>query len=203
MKYKIGDKILIVSYRTNDMNNDGRMDKYLNKIMTIKENKYGYYLMDKDEDAWWWSDDMIKGLAEESEDDIMSSNGKINKGIDSKMIQDYYRAVVDERGNVKFNHIKMVNVCLVKHDGCPTVYAFENKSDKRLPEGTRVQVMTKYGVREGTVVSSLKIQNKYLKELTYALGGKKHNTLQPILGVYKEVEKTVKTKELVKIGCDD
>lgn len=72
MKYKIGDKILIVSYRTNDMNNDGRMDKYLNKIMTIKENEYGNsfnYKMEEDcgdfyGNGWFWDDDMIESVVD-------------------------------------------------------------------------------------------------------------------------------------------
>ena len=211
MKYKVGDKVKIREW--DDMvdefglNDDGdipclqtfvtNMTKYCGTIMTIKENEYGYYLMDDDKDAWSWSDDMIEGLAQESDGDIMSSNGKLNKGIDSKMVQDYYRAVVDERGNVKFNHIKMVNVCFVKHDGNSKIYAFENPSDKRLPEGTKVRVMTSKGASDGVVVSSIKIQKKYLKELTCAVSGKRCGTLQPVLGVYKEV------KELIKLGCDD
>ena len=68
-KYKCGDKVRIVDHRTGPMNNFGKMDKWLGKVMTIRglssfgywmEEDYGEYLGD----GWMWDDSMISGLAE-------------------------------------------------------------------------------------------------------------------------------------------
>lgn len=204
MKYKVGDKVRIVPKRVGDTwNKKGRMDKWLGKVMTIDDMGIDFYKMKEDKgeycgEGWFWYEHMIEGLAEESESDSMSSNGKLNKGIENKLVQDMYRAVTKEDGSVQFNPIKMINICFVKHDGNDKVYAFENKSDKRLKKGTRVQVKTITGVTDATVVSSIKIQRKYLKSLMFAFCGMSTNQLQPVLGVYEE--KTVVKKELIKIA---
>lgn len=70
-KYKCGDKVRIVSKRTQQCWNP-YMDKYLGKTMTIIEsgiNRIGvYYYMEADSDdpfrRWYWYEDMIAGLAE-------------------------------------------------------------------------------------------------------------------------------------------
>lgn len=68
MKYKVGDKVRIVSKRTDKMNKLGQMDKYLGTIMTIDEIIHGAftgekaYAMNEDENEWCWYDDMIEGL---------------------------------------------------------------------------------------------------------------------------------------------
>ena len=68
-KYKCGDKVRIVGYRTYNMNPYGKMNKWLGKVMTIRglssfgywmEEDYGEYLGD----GWMWDDSMISGLAE-------------------------------------------------------------------------------------------------------------------------------------------
>lgn len=71
-KYKVGDKVRIVDYRTGNMNPFGKMDKWLGKVMTIIKsgiNGYGvYYCMEEDRydflGHWCWYEDMIAGLAE-------------------------------------------------------------------------------------------------------------------------------------------
>lgn len=70
-KYKVGDKVRIVGYRTVHMNHSGGMDKWLGKVMTIRSvDRFlpGYWM---EEDCgenigcgWLWDDDMISGLAE-------------------------------------------------------------------------------------------------------------------------------------------
>lgn len=70
-KYKVGDKVRIVSKRTQQCWNP-YMDKYLGKTMTIIKsgiNSEGvYYCMEEDLDDflghWCWYEDMIAGLAE-------------------------------------------------------------------------------------------------------------------------------------------
>lgn len=71
-KYKVGDKVRIVDHRTGPMNNFGKMDKWLGKVMTIIKsgiNTEGvYYCMEEDRDDflghWCWYEYMIAGLAE-------------------------------------------------------------------------------------------------------------------------------------------
>lgn len=68
-KYKVGDKVRIVGYRTGPMNNFGKMDKWLGKVMTIRECLLSGYWMEEDYGenigyGWCWDDDMISGLAE-------------------------------------------------------------------------------------------------------------------------------------------
>lgn len=68
-KYKVGDKVRIVDHRTGYMNNFGKMDKWLGKVMTIRECLSSGYWMEEDYGeyfgyGWCWDDDMISGLAE-------------------------------------------------------------------------------------------------------------------------------------------
>lgn len=73
-KYKIGDKVRIVSKRTADHWNP-KMDKWLGRIMTIRSDeidlatrKHIGYKMEEDQKSeapfgWYWWDDMIAGRA--------------------------------------------------------------------------------------------------------------------------------------------
>lgn len=68
-KYKVGDRVRIVNHRTFCMNDDGYMDKWLGKTMTISTIlPAGYHMVeDRKEnlgEGWYWNDDMIAGLAE-------------------------------------------------------------------------------------------------------------------------------------------
>lgn len=195
--YKLGDKFKIdggvfevVSYgRTLDK----RWLYYLKNIISdsvrvFSEESLGNY--EKVED--------VKIKIKESEDDNMSSNGELNKGINSELVQDYYRATTNNKGQVKFSPISVLNLCFVKHDGIDKVYVFENKSDKRLQGGERVRVMTSRGETDATVVSSIKLPKKYLKHFMKAFTGKYTDYLMPIIGMYTEEVKVVKS--LVKVG---
>lgn len=68
-KYKCGDKVRIVDHRTGRMNILGEMDKWLGKVMTIRECSLTSYRMKEDYGeytgyGWFWYEDMIAGLAE-------------------------------------------------------------------------------------------------------------------------------------------
>lgn len=68
-KYKVGDKVRIVDHRTFLMNSFGEMDKWLGKVMTIRECYLSGYWMKEDYGenygrGWLWDDSMIAGLAE-------------------------------------------------------------------------------------------------------------------------------------------
>lgn len=67
-KYKIGDKVRIVSERPQRYWNP-EMDKWLGKVMTIRDFSSPGYWMREDYGenygyGWLWDDDMISGLAE-------------------------------------------------------------------------------------------------------------------------------------------
>lgn len=68
-KYKCGDKVRIVDHRTDNMHHFGKMDKWLGKVMTIRECLLSGYWMEEDFGenigfGWRWDDDMISGLVE-------------------------------------------------------------------------------------------------------------------------------------------
>ncbi|MEY8281993.1 hypothetical protein AAK917_12140 [Oscillospiraceae bacterium 52-8] len=62
----------IVNYRTEEMNSDGEMDKWLGKVMTVRrieKHLDNPYKMEEDRDeyagyGWYWGDEMIAGLAD-------------------------------------------------------------------------------------------------------------------------------------------
>ncbi len=64
-KLKPGDKVRIVNYRTNRMNSSGKMDKWLGKVMTVRERLDELTIQmeeDKHENAggWIWWCNMIE-----------------------------------------------------------------------------------------------------------------------------------------------
>lgn len=68
-KYKVGDKVRIVDHRTDNMNPFGEMNKWLGKVMTIKDLSWFGYWMEEDYgeymgNGWMWDDSMISGLVE-------------------------------------------------------------------------------------------------------------------------------------------
>lgn len=71
MKYKVGDRVRIVSETTEGMNWISKMDVYLGRVMTIKNIISGLifggrYKMVEDDDEYYWDDEMIVGLASET-----------------------------------------------------------------------------------------------------------------------------------------
>ena len=71
MKYKVGDRVRIVSEPPEGLNWVCEMSVYLGRVMTIKSIVsglifYGRYIMAEDKGEWFWNDEMIAGLASET-----------------------------------------------------------------------------------------------------------------------------------------
>lgn len=112
------------------------------------------------------------------------------KGLGQAMTQDMFRAVTDKStGMIGLNPVKMVNVCFAKHDKDGKVYMFINPSDKRLSKNTKIAVKTRRGISVAYVVSSVKIQRKYLRSLGKAIGNPS-NKYTKVIGLYKSGEDT-------------
>lgn len=107
------------------------------------------------------------------------------KGLGQVMTQDTFRAVKDKStGMIGFNPVKMVNVCFAKHNENGKVYMFINPSDRRLGKNTKIAVKTRRGISVAYVVSSVKIQRKYLRSLGKAIGNPS-NKYTNVIGVYE------------------
>lgn len=81
MKYKVGERVRIVSETTEGMNWISEMDVYLGRVMTIKSIISGLifggcYIMAEDKGKWFWDDGMIAGLASETPFDFDAWKGK-------------------------------------------------------------------------------------------------------------------------------
>lgn len=83
MKYKVGDKVRIVSEWGEGCRQspDGRMDKWLGKVMTIRrvDDTGSYYKMKEDkgeyaDTGWYWYENSIEGLACENKI-VITSDG--------------------------------------------------------------------------------------------------------------------------------
>ena len=132
----------------------------------------------------------------------MCSNGRLNKGIESNLCQDVYRAVTKPNGNIEFNKVQIKNLCFVKFDGNEKVYMFNNPSDKRLKQGTKVKVDTCRGSMVATVIRSIKIQNKYLKDLMYVISGENDLELKDVLGVHEIETQTIEVLHVLGESYD-
>lgn len=79
MKYKVGDRVRIVSETAEGMNWISEMDVYLGKVMTIKHTVRStfsrYCKMAEDDGEYYWDDSMIAGLASETPFDFDAWKG--------------------------------------------------------------------------------------------------------------------------------
>lgn len=81
MKYKVGDRVRIVSETQEGMNWISEMDVYLGRVMTIKNIIRGLifggrYKMVEDDDEYYWDDEMIVDLASEVPFDFGAWKGR-------------------------------------------------------------------------------------------------------------------------------
>ena len=113
---------------------------------------------------------------------------EFTKGLNSSE-SNVFKAVTYTGGLVQFAPIKMLNLCFVRHDNQEDpfkTYVFKNPTSKRLPKGTRIVVSTCNGDTTATVVSSIKIQQKYLKELMAGVHPCGVCRLRPVVGVIEK-----------------
>ena len=87
MKYKIGDRVRITTDKSKSIkwNPKGKMDKWLGKVMTIRDIDAGCYSMKEDYGehggiGWFWYEDMIDGLADERKI-VITTKDKVTKAI--------------------------------------------------------------------------------------------------------------------------
>lgn len=70
MRYKVGDRVRIVSESAEEMNWVDGMDIYLSRVMTIEDTAKStfsrYYKMAEDNGEYYWDDTLIVGLASET-----------------------------------------------------------------------------------------------------------------------------------------
>lgn len=83
MKYKVGDKVRIVSKWGPGcrQNPEGWMDKWLGKVMTVRAVRFGTYRMEEDKgehggDGWAWFPEAIAGPAESAQKIVVTTDGK-------------------------------------------------------------------------------------------------------------------------------
>lgn len=65
-KLKVGDKVKIINRRGRFWNSEGKMDKWINKIMTIQEILVGGVFRMKEDPRWFFSNEDIAELVKKS-----------------------------------------------------------------------------------------------------------------------------------------
>lgn len=122
------------------------------------------------------------------------------KGLEDDLVNDMFRAITDKKtGMISFNPIPMVNVVFVRFGGNNKIYIFENPSDKRLKQGTKVRVETSQGFNDAIVVTSFKVQKKYLKNVMLLIGAEK-SKIKKLYGVYEPITRVINEEELIQFG---
>lgn len=132
MKYKVGDKVVIVNGRTEIMDKKGKMDKWLGKIMTIDQIAGVYdpiLKMKEDCGYWYWCENMIDHEATARLNNKNKTNHRQDSdilhciSIDKEIYSDKYTIVIllDGRKGVakchpddEFNESRGFEVALAK-----------------------------------------------------------------------------------------
>ena len=82
MKYKVGDRVRIVSEPPEGLNWNDEMDKYLGKVMTVGGFFYNSFKMEEDKGEWYWYDNMIAGVASEYPSEAIESPYSYEKAVE-------------------------------------------------------------------------------------------------------------------------
>lgn len=59
MRYKVGQRVIIIDHHVYGMNNHGAMDRYFGRIMTITQILDEDYKMEEDGEHWYWAEHMV------------------------------------------------------------------------------------------------------------------------------------------------
>lgn len=185
-RFKFGELYFVL--RNGSIYDDDRFDmrdfeSYTDWYYKCNWIDYSFELV-KDYTSWL-------NISEKQEENKVNNLEKLGlvKGIEEESIKNVFKATTDKRGRITLQPIKMINLCFVRHFENEKIYVFENPSDKRLASGTRVRVDTKHGEKDAVVVSSIKLQRKYLKNFMLAFTGDGSSELKKVLGVYETVTK--------------
>lgn len=95
MKYKVGNRIKIKDDFSCDKNyeveTNKKMEKYAGRIMTVRKINNNLYKMQEDckenIDGWYWSEDMIEGLATFTKSDLKDGDIVTYRNGDKRMKQ--------------------------------------------------------------------------------------------------------------------
>lgn len=115
---------------------------------------------------------------------------KFVKGLESSK-SNVFKAVTLRGGAVQLAPISMLNLCFVKHDNQENqnkTYVFLNPTKKRIEPGMKVIVETCKGYAPVTVVSSIKLQRKYLKGFMDAFSCSNNKKLRKVCRVITNEE---------------
>ena len=128
MKYKIWDKVVIVSDKKCNWarNEKGLMDKWLWKTMTIYYINDYWYKMEEDKEehnwSWWvWGDDMIEWLIEEHKSKKVKSESKkvTLKEVEKNMQEVETKTIKFFWKRMTITSVKMLNGFLVTETSKP------------------------------------------------------------------------------------
>lgn len=187
-KFKVGDKVKIREDLEVDVVYGGAifmedMKEYRGMVATIISIDYdGKFTIDLDNGKWFWTNKMFEGSKN------TTTNKKESKSSSIKCTELIW---VDNGVSQKLSAIKnsvelenkMINLAFVKFDGNSKVYVFLNPTDQILKKGTRVLVDTKYGEKQATVLTGIKLQEQYLDNLLEAIEATK--PLKYVLGIVR------------------
>lgn len=123
VKYKVGDRVRIVSCRTPEM--CSQMDKYFNTVMTIVYVYDSYmdmnpvYDMKEDNKEWAWTNDMIVGIEKDVKEESNSIHGvkKIIQNNDATVVifDGNKKVVVKRHENEPYDHYTALAFAITKH----------------------------------------------------------------------------------------
>lgn len=178
MKYKVGDKVRIVSEKAGKhWAPNGDMDKYLGKVMTVRkvvESEFiSYYRMWEDTNDYelghCWHEHMIKGLLEEANEEfkpyvktefmfLNTFNGII--GSSTKMKDSYGNDLYIGDLVCVIDDAMMCSYCavVIERDGIPFINGIHSScgSDGTIDNYTVIKVVPQSPLKHGEKIGQIK-----------------------------------------------
>lgn len=192
-KYKVGDRVEFEEYKFKGIGKIVEVNVGLGGNLYLIELPKEYWgkghrgnIFCKDEyefgNYWYIGDKDIECKVEDTMEEVKT---KEVKPVKVKEDQFLYKCNTKADGSIAFNKVKMLTLCFVKFNHWGKVYTFINPTGKLLKEGTKVLVDSAGSDNVAYVVGSAKVQKKCVKDLLYAMTGKKGLELKDVLGVYE------------------